>query len=153
MEQVSWDDCQAFISKLNRLTGQNFRLPTEAEWEFAARGGNNSRRYKYCGSNTIDNVAWYSHNSNSQTHNVACRAANELGLFDMSGNVLEWCQDWFGNYSSSSQTNPTGPSSGSYRVIRGGSWNYDEWSSRVLSRSSSSPVQRYSYLGFRLALQ
>ena len=150
MEEVSWDDCQEFIRKLNSLTGQSFRLPTEAEWEFAARGGNKSRGY--AGSNTIDNVAWYWENSNSQTHNVANKTANELGLYDMSGNVWEWCQDWYGSYTSSSQTNPTGPLSGSRRVRRGGSWFDSAGRCRVSYRSYFTPADGSGDLGLRLAL-
>ena len=120
---VSWNDCQEFIRKLNSLTGQHFRLPTEAEWEFACRGGNNSRGYKYSGSNYIDNVAWYDGNSGKKTHPVATKSANELGIYDMSGNVFEWCADRYGDYSSGAQTNPKGPYDGSYRVFRGGGWD------------------------------
>ena len=109
VEYVSLNDCQEFITKLNQLTGKNFRLPTEAEWEYAARGGNKSKGYKYSGSNTIDNVAWYTSNSGSETHDVKTKQANELGIYDMSGNVYEWCQDWYDSYSSGSQTDPTGP--------------------------------------------
>ena len=123
VENVSWDDCQKFISKLNSLTGQNFRLPTEAEWEFAARGGNNSNHYQYSGSNELGDVAWYDDNSGDKTHVVATKQPNELELYDMSGNVWEWCSDWYGHYSSSSLTNPTGPNSGSLRVLRGGGWD------------------------------
>ena len=148
---VSWNDCQDFISRLNALTGENFRLPTEAEWEYAARSGNKSRGYKYAGSNTLGNVAWYVDNSGSQTHNVATKSPNELGLYDMSGNVWEWCQDWFGDYNSGSQTNPTGPSSGSYHVDRGGSWDRSEGGCRVSRRSSNLPDYRSDYLGLRLA--
>ena len=118
VEQVSWNDCKQFITKLNQLTGKNFRLPTEAELEYAARGGNKSQGYKYSGNNTIDDVAWYKDNSNSKTHNVKTKSPNELGIYDMSGNVWEWCEDWYGNYSSDSLTNPTGPSSGYSRVLR-----------------------------------
>lgn len=100
VEAVSWDDCEEFIRKLNSITGQHFRLPTEAEWEFAARGGNRSRGYKYCGSNTVGNVAWYNGNSGSRTHSVGQLSPNELGLYDMSGNVEEWCNDWHDSYSS-----------------------------------------------------
>lgn len=150
VETVSWNDCQKFITKLNRLTGKNFRLPTEAEWEYAARGGNKSKGYKYSGSNTIGNVAWYEYNSNSRTHDVKTKTPNELGIYDMSGNVWEWCQDWFGSYSSGSQTNPTGPSSGSYRVLRGGCWNGDAKGCRVSYRSSNSPGRRNSNYGFRV---
>ena len=153
VEQVSWNDCQEFITKLNELTGKNFRLPTEAEWEYAARGGNKTKGYKYSGSNSIGNVAWYTDNSSSRTHDVKTKQANELGIYDMSGNVWEWCQDWKGDYSSSSQTNPTGPSSGSYRVLRGGSWNYGARYCRVSSRDSSYPDYRSYDSGFRLVLQ
>ena len=160
VEQVSWNDCQTFISRLNELTGKTFRLPTEAEWEFAARGGNKSKGYKYAGSNNINEVAWYWDNIPSQssgttgygTQTVATRMPNELGLYDMSGNVWEWCQDWYGSYSSGAQTNPIGPASGSYRVFRGGSWYYNARHCRVSRRSSRSPTNRDLNLGFRLAL-
>ena len=151
VEQVPWNDCRLFIAKLNQLTGKNFRLPTEAEWEFAARGGNLSQGYKYAGSNTIDEVAWYDSNSGSTTHAVGTKYPNELGLYDMSGNVGEWCQDWFGYYSSNAQTNPTGPASGSQRVIRGSCWNYSAWSCRVSYRYGYSPVG-CNFHGLRLAL-
>ena len=152
VEQVSWDDCQEFIRKLNSLTGQNFRLPTEAEWEFACRGGNNSRGYKYSGSNYIDNVAWYDGNSGGKTHPVATKSPNELGIYDMSGNVWEWCADWYGDYSSGRQTNPKGTYGGSIRVYRGGSWfNYARYC-RSSSRISYFPTYRYDSLGLRLAL-
>jgi len=155
VERVSWNDCQEFLRKLNSITGQRFRLPTEAEWEFAARGGVNSRGYKYSGSNTLDNVAWYDDNSSRTTHPVATKQPNELGIYDMSGNVWEWCSDWYGSYSSSSQTNPQSPSSGSDRVLRGGSWD-GSWDGstricRVSYRFCDSPdIRGYSY-GLRLA--
>ncbi len=160
VENVSWDDCREFIGKLNVLTGASFRLPTEAEWEYAARGGNKSVGRKYSGSDTIDEVAWYYYNSYALgsshpdygTHPVASKSPNELGLYDMSGNVWEWCQDWYGSYSSGSQTNPTGPSSGSDRVFRGGSWNHFAWYCRVSYRRYDSPGYRYNGLGLRLAL-
>lgn len=152
VEQVSWDDCQEFIRKLNSLTGQNFRLPTEAEWEFACRGGNNSRGYKYSGSNYIDNVAWYDGNSGDKTHPVATKSPNELGIYDMSGNVWEWCADWYGDYSSGRQTNPKGPYGGSNRVIRGGSWSYGARICRSSDRFYDYPALRDDYLGLRLAL-
>ena len=152
VERVSWNDCQEFIRKLNALTGQKFRLPTEAEWEYAARGGSKSRGYKYSGSNTIGDVAWYDGNSGDKTHPVGTKAPNELGIYDMSGNVLEWCSDWYGNYSSASQTNPKGPTSGSYRVLRGGGWYSLAGFCRVSNRSYDSPDLRYYSLGVRLAL-
>ena len=153
VEKASWDDCQTFITKLNALTGKTFRLPTEAEWEFAARGGNASQGYTYSGSNNLDEVAWSGGNSSSKTHEVATKAPNELGLYDMSGNVREWCQDWYGDYSSGSQTNPTGPTSGSLRVLRGGSWwNSYGYYCRVANRNSNTPSSRNSSDGLRLAL-
>ncbi len=147
VEDVSWDDCQEFINKLNELTGKTFRLPTEAEWEFAARGGNKSNHTQYAGSSNSGSVAWYG----DKTHDVAQKTPNELGLYDMSGNVMEWCQDWYGGYSSSAQTNPQGPSSGSYRVLRGGSWFNIARDCRVSGRYSYYPSDRYSYFGLRLA--
>ena len=152
VEKVSWNDCQTFITKLNQLTGMQFRLPTEAEWEFAARGGNMSQGYKYSGSNDIDEVGWYSYNSGDETHEVGTKLPNELGIFDMSGNVWEWCQDWYGSYSSSAQTNPTGPTSGSLRVRQGGSWSDNARDCRVSSRDSFAPGGGYNGLGLRLAL-
>ena len=152
VEQISWNDCQEFITKLNQLTGKNFRLPTEAEWEYAARGGNKSKGYKYSGSNSIGDVAWYINNNSSQTHVVKTKQANELGIYDMSGNVWEWCQDRYGSYSSSSQTNPTGPSSGSTRVFRGGSWYGSAKYCRVSYRLSSGPDYSIYFLGLRLSL-
>ncbi len=152
VEQVSWNDCQEFVTKLNALTGQNFRLPTEAEWEYAARGGSKSQGYKYSGSNNVDDVAWYESNSGRTTHDVATKQPNELGIFDMSGNVWEWCQDWYDNYSSSPSSNPTGPASGSYRVYRGGCWYLVAGCCRVASRGGSSAGFRDNYLGFRIAL-
>ncbi len=149
---VSWNDCQKFISKLNRKTGKKFRLPTEAEWEYAARGGKKSRCYQYSGSNNISDVAWYYNNSCSETHIAGSKQANELGIYDMSGNVKEWCQDWFGSYSSSSQVNPTGANSGSYCVGRGGSWNCVAGSCNPSTRFSFAPDDRYDDLGLRLVL-
>ena len=151
VESVSWNDCQEFIKKLNQLTGKEFRLPTEAEWEYAARGGKYSRGYRYSGSNNADEVAWYS-NSGSKTHPVKTKKANELGLYDMSGNVYEWCNDWRGRYQSNSQTNPTGPSEGERRVLRGGSWGSLDGYVRVSYRDSGTPDCRYIINGLRLAL-
>ena len=152
VELVSWNDCQEFIRKLNALTGQNFRLPTEAEWEFACRGGNNSRGYKYSGSNYIDNVAWYDGNSGHKTHPVATKSPNELGIYDMTGNVWEWCADWYGDYSSGAQINPKGPYDGSIRVYRGGGWNYGVGGCRSSFRNYFNPTFRLDFLGLRLAL-
>lgn len=150
---VSWNDAKAFCEWLSRKTGETFRLPTEAEWEYAARGGNRSNGYKYSGSNSIDNVAWYTETTNdSGTKPVGTKSPNELGIYDMSGNVEEWCQDWYGSYSSGSQTNPTGPSSGPHRVYRGGSWLNRAKYCRVSSRLNFYPSYRNPKLGFRLVL-
>ena len=152
VESVSWNECQDFINAINLLTGWNFCLPTEAEWEFAARGGNKSNGYRYAGSNYIDDVGWIGDNSGAQTHDVAKKKANELGIYDMCGNVYEWCQDWYEKYSSERQINPTGPSSSNLncRIIRGGSWKYMDCC-RVWSRMWWIPSQHYDLVGFRLA--
>jgi formylglycine-generating enzyme required for sulfatase activity len=152
VECVSWDDCQTFISRLSSLTGRSFSLPTEAQWEFAARGGNSSRSYQYSGSYFVGDVAWYVDNSGNETHDVGTKSANELGLYDMSGNVMEWCSDWYGDYSSNSQTNPTGPYSGSYRVFRGGSWRNDAGHCRVSYRAGNASDSRSYHIGLRLVL-
>lgn len=150
---ISWNDCQEFITKLNQLTGLSFRLPTEAEWEYVARGGNKATTQTlYSGSNIIDDVAWYRDNSSSGTHIVAGKTANALGLYDMSGNVWEWCNDWYGSYNSRSETDPTGPFSGSYRVLRGGSWSGSATYCRITFRYSNSVSFRINYYGMRLAL-
>ena len=152
VEMVSQADCQDFLSKLNRITGKTFRLPTEAEWEYAARGGNKSRGYQYSGSNNLSDVAWYGDNSGSKTHVVGIKQPNELGIYDMSGNVWEWCQDWDGEYSSSSQVNPTGANYGFRRVFRGGSWDFDAWACRSSFRNSDSSGTCGNSLGLRLVL-
>ena len=152
VERVSWNDCQEFIRKLNAKTGKDFRLPTEAEWEYAARGGNRSRGYKYSGSDNIDAIAWYDGSSNSKTHPVATKQANELGIYDMSGNVWEWCSDWYGPYGSNAQTNPKGAASGISRVNRGGSWDRNPRLCRPAIRNGYSPGYRFDDVGFRLAL-
>ena len=152
VETVTWDDCQTFITTLNQITGRNFRLPTEAEWEYAARGGKQDQGHIYAGSATIGDVAWYYGNARNSTHAVATKEPNELGLYDMSGNVLEWCQDWFEYYTEAAQTNPTGPSAGTYRVCRGGSFGSAASSCRVSFRVNYSPTIKGSYLGLRLAL-
>ena len=152
VEEVSWDDCQEFISKLNRITDKKFRLPTEAEWEYAARGGKRSRGYQYSGSSNLSNVAWCRDNSGSKTHAVGTKQGNELGIYDMSGNVFEWCQDWFSSYSSSSQVNPTGANSGSYRVSRGGCWFNTAGDCRSSFRGNCASDYRCDLLGLRLVL-
>lgn len=152
VECVSWNDCQTFINRLNSYTGRNFRLPTEAEWEFAARGGNYSRHYKYSGSNYIGDVAWYDDNSGNRTHPVGTKQPNELGLYDMSGNVYEWCNDWYGSYSSYSQSDPTGANSGFRRVGRGGSWDGYARYCRSSGRDDYAPGCCYIILGLRLVL-
>ena len=161
VECVSWKDCQTFIRNLYALTGKNFRLPTEAEWEFAARGGNNSRGYKYAGSNNIGDVAWYKDNSGKKTHVVGTKLPNELGLYDMSGNVWEWCQDCYGGYSNIPQKNPKGPNGGksgffrnifSYRVLRGGSWINYARGCRSSYRGNYTPDYHNDSIGLRLVL-
>ena len=153
VEKVSWNDCQEFITKLNQMTGMTFRLPTEAEWEFAARGGNMSHGYMYSGSNTLDNVAWNSNNnSTNTTQPVGQKAPNELGLYDMSGNVWEWCNDYYDVYSANAQTNPTGPASGEERAFRGGAFFNSEGGHRVWFRNHTTADHTADGLGFRLAL-
>ena len=160
VESMSWEDCQKFITKLNELTGKHFRLPTEAEWEYAARGGNRSKGYTYAGDNDINAVAWYQGNSSNESHPnygtniVAIKQPNELWLYDMSGNVSEWCQDWYGSYYSyEAQTNPTGPETGDSRVDRGGSWILPAESCEVERRNSHRPdVVGNKNIGLRLVL-
>lgn len=154
VENVSWDEAQQFIGKLNELTGKNYRLPSEAEWEYAARGGNQSKAYSYSGSNDINTVGWIFNNSENMTHAAGTKTPNELGIHDMSGNVWEWCQDYFdkGYYSTSPNTNPKGPAKGNFRVFRGGSMHNYSRNCRPTYRGGGNPSSRRNYLGFRLAL-
>lgn len=151
VERVSWEDVQEFIKRLNELTGKNYRLPTEAEWEYAAKGGDQSRGYRYAGRNNINFVSWYSGNSGNKTNPVGQKEPNELGLYDMSGNVWEWVNDWFSNYTDMPQTNPKGPEKGDFKVVRGGSWFGYIGGSRPSSRGNDDITNRRSYIGFRLA--
>ena len=152
VERVSWNDVQDFIRKLNAQTGKNYRLPTEAEWEYAAKGGKSSKGYTYSGSNDLNSVAWNIDNSGRKTHAVGGKQANELGVCDMTGNVWEWCSDWYGTYNSYSETNPTGASSVQHRVLRGGSWNASAYYCRTADRNGGNPDIRYYYYGFRIVL-
>ena len=152
VEYVSWEDCQVFIEKLNRLTGKSFHLPTEAQWEFAARGGVKSKGYKYAGGDDIKKVAWYGENSEEKTNPVAQKDANELGLYDMSGNVFEWCDDWYGLYHGVAQTEPRGLSDGSFRVVRAGAWTSYAGICRLSYRGQRHANVHCHNLGLRLAL-
>lgn len=155
VERVSWEECQQFIKKLNVLFQESFRLPTEAEWEFAARGGICSMHKKYSGAmdDALEQVAWFKDNSNITSHNVKTKLPNELGLYDMSGNVAEWCNDWyFNSYANGcSKTNPIGPANGNNKVFRGGSWNNKASDLRVSRRFFMNPIYRNKLVGFRLA--
>jgi len=154
MYYVSWYDAQEFIRRLNAVTGKNYRLPTESEWEYAARGGARSQGYKYSGSNKLYEVGWFDDKDarGSRTRPVDSKQPNELGIYDMSGNVWEWCSDWYGAYTASPKRDPTGASSGSTRVNRGGSWARTEDECRVSSRDDDLPENRGSGLGFRIVL-
>lgn len=152
VESITWDDCQMFIQKLDEITGKNFRLPSEAEWEFAARGGNQSENYHFSGNNHIEDVAWYEMNSSVSTHDVATKQPNELGLYDMSGNVSEWCYDWYGDYLNGVITDPSGNKNGSTRVCRGGNWDSESMICETTYRLAYAPHKRLSTLGLRLAL-
>ena len=152
VETVSWNDVQDFIRKLNEQTGKNYRLPTEAEWEYAAKGGKSSRGYAYSGSNDINSAAWNTENSGSKTHTVGSKQANELGVYDLTGNVWEWCSDLHGTYSNYSETNPLGASSGQNRVLRGGSWSDFARFCRYSNRIMYNPGNGDLIYGFRLVL-
>lgn len=151
MESVSWNDVQAFLKRLNTLTGQRFSLPTEAQWEYAARGGAESKHYKYSGGFHVEEVAWFADNSDGHTHEVAQLKPNELGLYDMNGNVWELCHDFSASYLPKVQTDPTGPMTGENRIGRGGGWGSPSRSCRVSSRSYGDPDALSNRIGFRLA--
>ena len=152
VEMVSLFDCARFVDKLTEITGRVFRMPTEAEWEYAARGGNRSQSFKYSGSNMAEDVAWYNGNADNTTHPVATKAPNELGIYDMSGNVLEWCQDWYASYDEEPCTNPVGPESGYENVYRGGSWNNDSVMCRNATRDKADPHTTSSMIGLRVVM-
>jgi formylglycine-generating enzyme required for sulfatase activity len=169
VESISWKECLEFCNRLSLLFGlipcyaysdnkfsfyqetDGYRLLTEAEWEFACRGGNLSNGFIYSGSDDLNEVGWFLENSDKQTHEVGCKQPNELGIYDMSGNVWEWCWDWFGTYSSSPKINPSGPLSGIYRVIRGGSWYNPKSNCTSENRFEASPGLKFAHLGFRIA--
>lgn len=153
VESISWNEVQEFIRKLNEITGLRFRLPTEAEWEFAARGGTKSKGYRYSGSNNLDDVGWAGEYCENKTYLVGQKLPNEIGLFDMTGNVGECCSDWYQDnyYFLGEQVDPTGPEEGYYRIVRGGSFRVNDWGSRLSNRGLVSPSDRYPVYGFRLA--
>ena len=152
MAYISWYDCQEFIRRLDSITGLPFRLPTESEWEFAARGGNRSLGYRFAGSNIIDSVSWYLNNAGFRQHQVASRWSNELALYDMTGNVSEWCSDWYGRYHLGTEPNPKGPESGEWKVVRGGSYDNCEANLYLSRREYLNPNEATNYCGLRLAL-
>ena len=151
MNYVSWEEAREFCQKLSEATGKRYILPTEAQWEYAARGGNKSRHYKYAGSNDIDEVAWYKENGDNISHPVGTKKANELGCYDMSGNVMEWCSDWATLYFENDTINPMGALNGSYRIHRGCSWNNDARLLRVSHRAWDTATGRFYDVGFRVA--
>jgi formylglycine-generating enzyme required for sulfatase activity len=152
MTYITWHDCMRFIHRLDSITGIPFRLPTEAEWEFAARGGNNSQNFRFAGSNIAEEVSWGLSNAGFRIHSVGTKQANELGLYDMTGNVSEWCSDWYGPYSLGTSPNPRGPEQGNYKVIRGGSFDNCEANRYISRREYLSPQEATNYCGMRLAL-
>ena len=153
VEQVNWMDCQDFVVKLSKMTGIKFRLPTEAEWEYAARGGNKSKGYKYSGGYLLTQIAWYNENSGGTSHEVGEKVPNELGIYDMSGNIWEWVQDWKGDFTEDEQTNPIGPKEGDEKVCRGGGWNREHDRCRVSYRGDDLPDLRYRSLGLRVVME
>ncbi len=153
VENVTWHDCHRFIKKLNEITGFKFRLPTEAEWEFAARGGRKTQHFQYAGSANVHEVAWFERNSDTSTHPVKSKLPNELGIYDLSGNVWEWCFDWKGDYTAMEQTNPEGPEEGTERINRGGAWFSSERTCRLSNRNANLPNHKNMMLGFRIVLE
>jgi sulfatase modifying factor 1 len=149
VETVSWKDVQAFIGKLNLQSGKNYRLPTEAEWEYSCRSG--GKRERYCGGDNVDAIGWYAGNSGNKTHPVGTKQPNGLGIYDMTGNVWEWVQDWHYMYMGNSKQDPVGPQYGNERVIRGGNWDSSVWVARAALRFHNEPDRRYNIQGFRLA--
>jgi formylglycine-generating enzyme required for sulfatase activity len=152
VSNVNWNDCDTFITRLNALTGLQFRLPTEAEWEFAAQGGTRSKGYIYSGSDDLEQVAWINTNSDNHCHPVGTKKANELSLYDMNGNVEEWCHDWYSLYTEDPVVNPTGPETGTSRIHRGGRWSSGAKFCRITRRDGFAPTVIRNYMGFRLAL-
>jgi sulfatase modifying factor 1 len=152
MVSVSHNNAVAYCNWLSLTYGGNWHLPTEAEWEFAARGGNQSKNFMYSGSNTLGDCGWYLYNSNGSTQPVGGKIPNELGFYDMSGNAWEWCSDWWGMYESTALIDPTGPATGEYRIQKGGTWNYSTSMALVSCRDLGNPYSAYNYYGFRVAL-
>lgn len=152
VETISWNDCQEFINKLNNITHKNFRLPTESEWEFAARGGNKSRHTRFSGSNILEDVAWFANNSNDILQNVALKFPNELGIYDMSGNVWEWCNDCYQEYPKASQEKVNLSQTAFRCICRGGGYkNYPELC-RISFRNTYANDAKINTIGFRLCL-
>jgi formylglycine-generating enzyme required for sulfatase activity len=153
VDAINFVDIEEFLQKLNASSGKNYRLPTEAEWEYAARGGHKSKATKFSGAYNVNEVAWYESNSGKRPHPVGTKAPNELGLHDMSGNVYEWCQDWYDDdYTNASKNNPTGPADGTTRVMRGGNWEENAHFDRVSYRADNNPNDRFNSVGFRVVL-
>lgn len=152
VESITYANCQNFITKLNQKTGKTFRMVTDAEWEYAARGGKYDHGYMYAGGNDIDEIAWHLDNSGEVTHAVGTKTPNELGIYDMAGNVGEWCSDWFAYYTAEAQTNPKGPTTGTARVVRGGSWGQGWRMNRVTYRSDRNPADKNVHVGLRIAM-
>jgi hypothetical protein len=149
---ISWNDCQEFIRRLDSITGMPFRLPTEAEWEFAARGGNKSKGYRFAGGNIVDSISWGLSNAGFRTHEVKQKQPNELGLYDMTGNVSEWCWDWYAPYYLGTAPNPQGPSTGEEKIMRGSSYSNCQDNSYISHRYMAIPTEATNYCGMRLAM-